>query len=261
MRVIPLLLLIGACREAPKPTPDSGESAAAPSAVAPAATPNGATGATTLTLDAAFPVRYPVVEQTSCIGESCDTAFPAVACRSVQLRTAPADTASLGPVIALNDTVDVTQTDLHLEAPGVVQFLAAYVHNRDSNGDGAPTPAKDTVRFSAGDTLYLVRYIGQGWWDAVLRNKQYRISDGYWYSSDLPGQLGTFSLDSSVAIARSYPRVATWWHVSIRDGRQGFWKFDQERWREGLKPHRKYWEFDCNGNGGDQIDSGTRSPR
>ena len=189
---------------------------------------------------------YPRIVPNACMGESCTTSFPAIACQAVQLRMTAADTASLGPHVPLHDTVQVTQTDLHLEAPGIVVFRGAYVLDDEEDDDGNKHPLADTLRFAAGDTLHLVQYIGLGRWEVKLRGESHVISDGFWHTPENMGDvLGGSSPDSSVAVARSYPRISTWWDVQLRDGRRGFWKFHHETWREGLKPEGKYWEQDC----------------
>lgn len=190
--------------------------------------------------------RYPRVVANTCVGEACETGFPAIACREVRLRTAPSDSAPLGVTVPLNDTVSVTQTDLHLEAPGVVVIRGPHVADHvDFNNER--TPVTDTLRLVAGDTLYLIRYNSLGSWDVAVRGKTYTITDGFWFGRHIPDMLGESSRDSSVAVARSTPRTVTWWHVSLGDGRRGFWRFDLDSWAEGMKPDRKYWENDCSG--------------
>jgi hypothetical protein len=244
-RLIPFLALIVACQ----PTPD----VPASDTVQPTAAPQSAevrepdpTPAPVADADSVPWNRYPRVLANMCIGETCSTKFPAVACREVRLRTAPSDDAPLDVTVALKDTVNVTQTDIHLEAPGVVVFRRAYVHD-SHDVDGEIKPASDTLRFAAGDTLYLLRYYSLGSWLVAFRDKKYDwFSDGFWYAdSETPGLLGSSARDSSVAVARSYPKTSTWWHVALEDGRRGFWKFDMDAWREGLKPEGKYWEVDC----------------
>lgn len=247
-RLVPFLPLIVACQPTPKVSAeDSSTPRAAPALAGPA------TVDTTVLVTDADSVpwnRYPRMIANMCFGESCDTSFPAVACREVRLRTAPSDNAPLDVSVPLNDTVNVRQTDLHLEAPGVVVFRKAHVIAND-NGDDIKVPRRDTLRFAAGDTLFLLRYYELGTWQAAVRGRKYDISDGFWFAGEMPGRMGSYSdTDSSVAIARSYPRVSEWWYVALRDGRRGFWKFDADAWREGLKPQGKYWEFDCNGNNG-----------
>ena len=191
--------------------------------------------------------RFPRVVPNTCTGESCSTQFTAVACAEVRLRTAQSDTASLGPTVRLNDTVNVTQTDLHLEAPGVVVFRSAHVLEKEDH-EGEPRPAVDTLRFRAGDTLYLLHHIQLGQWQAVFRDTSRQITDGFWFADrTLPGVGGSIASDSGIAIARSYPKTSTWWHVSLRDGSKGFWKFEHGAWERGLKPEGKYWEIDCQG--------------
>jgi hypothetical protein len=147
--------------------------------------------------------------------------------------------------VPINDTVHVTQTDLHLEAPGLVVFRQAHVLEKEDH-DGEPRPAVDTLRFVAGDTLYLLHHIELGQWQAEFRGARHRITDGFWFADRaLPGHAGSTARDSAIAIARSYPKTSAWWHVSLRDGSKGFWKFDYEDWRQGLKPEGKYWEMDC----------------
>jgi hypothetical protein len=188
--------------------------------------------------------KYPRLRPNDCAGEACDIRFPAVACAEVQLRSAPSDNAPLDIVVPRNDTVLVTQTDMRLESPGVVVFRKAWTYDRVDTDDGL-LPGSDTVHFAAGDTIYLLRYYGLGNWEAAVHGKRRAISGWFWFSEDM---LGTFNSDSSIAVGRSSPKVSTWWHVSVKDGRRGFWKFDSDGWRTGLKPDAKYWEGDCNGN-------------
>lgn len=249
-RILPFLALLAGCETTPQadvPSPVSG--AAPPATVAPVTADPQTADATPAagTADSGSGTQPARVLADDCMGESCSSRFPAVACREVQLRTAASDTAALGATVAQNDTVDVTQSDLHLEAPGVIVFKKAWVYDK-VDVDGEIMPATDTLHFAEGDTLYLIRYLSLGGWTASVRGKPYEISDGFWFADDrAPGYLGSSRRDSSIAVARSYPKIATWWHVSLRDGRRGFWKFDGDRWREGLKPEGKYWEFNCQG--------------
>src|SRR5688500_9405455 len=102
------------------------------------------------------PVRVdlakPLVTEDACQGESCVSSYPAVACRVVQLLTAPRSGTPGAAILKRGDTIDV-RTDLHLRKPGIV-VLKRAVEIPDEWNTGlreAPPP----LRFAAGDTLLL----------------------------------------------------------------------------------------------------------
>jgi len=192
-------------------------------------------------MPAVFP--GPVVFPQTCEGESCEVQFPALACAAVELRSAPADTASVAARIAPGDTVEVRTRDLHVLEPGRIVLRRDFALT-EWQGEGGRHPRSDTLRFAAGDTVYLLRYIEVGAWTWWHRG---RLQDGdeFWAGplGDGPGA-ATHSSDSSVAVALSHPIRADWWRVEPRSGRAGWWRADTLYGLMSI-PRMEKWNDEC----------------
>jgi hypothetical protein len=166
------------------------------------------------------PLVMPMVFPRMCEGESCDVEFPALACAAVELRSAAADTAPIVARIATGDTVNVRTIDLHVVKPGLVILRRDFALDWADDGEQR-YPAKDTLRFNAGDTVYLLHYESLGswtWW-----HRGHLQSGNEFWAGPAHEKLGgvTQSDDSSVAVARSHPRRASWWRVELPSGAPG----------------------------------------
>ena len=198
---------------------------------------------------------FPIVLANACEGEDCETKFTALACGDAVLRSAPSKTAPIVARIARGDTVEVRRTDLHVMRPGIVILKRAYVLDADASDDPDQSriPRADTLRFAAGDTLYLLRYLELGswlWWHG-------RQSSGSEFWSGPPGEGyggATHKRESSLAVARSQPKIDAWWSIERQGGVTGWWLRDSLASIRSI-PAMKHWGEQC---GNPRLDSGNR---
>lgn len=185
----------------------------------------------------------PIVFAAACQGEDCESSFTGLACAPVELHAA-ADTAS--PVVARvakGDSVHVRRTDLHVLAPGIVIVKRSFVLDTDAGGDSDPAPRADTLRFTEGDTVYLLRYEMLGSW---LYRWKGRTTDGneFWGGPFDAEGLGGNERDTSRAVARSQPVSDDWWLLDDGTRPIGWWRTDS---LASLRSERTidYWGDHC----------------
>jgi hypothetical protein len=112
------------------------------------------------------------------------------------------------------DSVNV-RSDLHLKKPGVVVLKRDHTQPDEWNaGSGAREPP--ALSFSAGDTLLLLSYIGEGFWKASYKGRQMEVLE-FWG----PGDGGQSAIATGTA-----PVIDTWWAVSRAGRVVGWWKKD-----------------------------------
>jgi hypothetical protein len=194
--------------------------------------------------DAQGRLVFPIVFASACEGEDCETSFPALACDNAVLHGAPNGNAAIVARVTRGDSLVVKRTDVHVLHPGIVVLKQAYVLDADRAEDGeAPHPRADTLRFAAGDTLYLLRYLALGewvWWRG-------RVSAGseFW-AGPVNGRLGGAmdSADSSRAVARSQPAIQDWWLIQRPGGAVGWWLRDSLPSIRSI-PQMRHWEEHC----------------
>ena len=177
--------------------------------------------ADTLRFDAAGRPVLPLVLRDDCEGEDCLYAFPAAVCRPTVLRAAPDESAPIVAQLAEGDTVNVKR-ELHVKQVGVVVLKQSFVLDRDIGNVEDPTspPRSDTVHFTQGDTIYLIRYLSLGAWRWAHRGQQH---DSYVFWNTPPDpERGVGPADSSRAAIRSWPVREDWWHVRPRRGTPGW---------------------------------------
>lgn len=172
----------------------------------------------------------PIVFAESCEGEGCETSFRAVACATLDLRSAADSAAPVVARLARGDSVHVSRTDLHVARPGIVvvkqRIVRASERDMDSN---EPMPRQDTLRFAPGDTVYLLQYEQLGWWLYWWKGKT-TDGEGFWGIPADDEALGVVSDDTSLAVARSQPVIERWWLLD--DGKHpiGWWRADSARY-------------------------------
>ena len=184
----------------------------------------------------------PVVTEDACEGESCQSSYPAMACREVALLTAPRSGSASAAILKRGDTIDV-RTDLHLKKPGIV-VLKRAVEMPDEWNTGlreAPPP----LRFAAGDTLLLLNYIGEGFWKASHKGRVTEVQE-FWGG---PGQaeIGPDDVAQAAVAIGTAPEIDTWLRVSRGGQVIGWWLQDHsgalvpigefgEKWGNRCKP-------------------------
>ena len=182
----------------------------------------------------------PVVTEDACQGESCVSSYQAVACRVVQLLTAPRSGAASAAILKSGDTIDV-RTDLHLKKPGIV-VLKRAIEIPDEWNTGlreAPPP----LRFAAGDTLLLLNYIGEGFWKASHKGRVTEVLE-FWGG---PGQAETGPDDdaqAAVAIGTA-PEIDTWLRVSRSGEVIGWWLTDDSDALIPIGEYAEKWSYRC----------------
>jgi hypothetical protein len=213
------LSVVGAC-ERPKP-------AASASAVPEPQAANRDTAPPLPAVSQASAQRpgMPMVFPRTCEGEDCGVEFPALACAAVEFRSAAADTAPVVAHVAKGDTVNVRSIDLHVTEPGLVVLRRDFALDWADAGEGR-FPAAATLRYAAGDTVYLLHYNELGSWTWWYRGSV-QSGNEFW-AGPAHERLGgvTRSRDSSVAVARSHPWRETWWRVELPSGASGWWRAD-----------------------------------
>jgi hypothetical protein len=171
-----------------------------------------------------WPAVYPHVYEGACEGESCVATFDGLACRDVRLRTSPHDTSGTALMVRKGDTVGVRQ-DLHLMAPGIVLIRADFTRDSAPDESDNQGPATDTLRFKAGDTLFLLAYEQLGHWLGAWHGRVVRVTE-FWRGLD-DGSVGSGwpRRDSAIGVALSHPRTVRWWRVTLRSNRVGWWRY------------------------------------
>lgn len=191
--------------------------------------------------------RFPVIFSTSCEGEDCETTFRAFACAPVDLHASPTGDAAVVARVGRGDSVDVRRTDIHVLRPGMIFVKQPIILDSDPDSDtGDPIPRGDTLRLAAGDTVYLLQYLGLGSWYYWSHGK---LTSGaeFWGGPPDYSALGASAMaDTSRAVARSQPLTEKWWLVA-RGGRTlGWWRADSvHRLRSVMQMQR--WEDYCPG--------------
>lgn len=156
-------------------------------------------------------LSLPRVTRTGCDETGCEHARPAVACRELVLHATDSDHAAVLGRIASGDSLTIMTANLHIVAPGKVFFRNNYAITEKYHGDGASQhePRPDTVRFAAGDTLYVFEQHEEGfvtWW--------YRGMLGH----------GVPFWDTLEAVEISPQRTVFWYKTTKSDGMTGWWK-------------------------------------
>ena len=171
----------------------------------------------------------PIVVEASCEGEDCPTSFTAIACAAVELRARPDTAAPLGARVARGDSVHVQRTDLHILEPGIVVVKQPIVRESEpSMDDDRPMPRSDTLRFTPGDTVYLLQYEQLGWWRYWWKGKTLDGA-GFWGVPRGRAALGAAGADTSHAVARSQPVMERWWLLDNGTRPTGWWRVDSAR--------------------------------
>ncbi len=105
-------------------------------------------------------LAFPYVKRPACPGEGC-TYGTWLACDTVQVYGAEGDTTAVAYLLAASDSFEVHAGAVYVRAPGaVVVSRPVYQIGFDSSG----------VLFQPGDTLFVLDYLGEGFFDAWYRD-------------------------------------------------------------------------------------------
>jgi hypothetical protein len=150
-------------------------------------------------------LSLPRIIKGYCESEDCFYPWHPRACRELTLYKADSAGAAIAGRIAAGDTFTVENSNLHILAPLKVVFSKAYAITESYDIDGPHGPRPDTVRFAAGDTLYVFeRELFRTWWyHGMLGHGQ-----PFWNSTDEVSQ----------------GRTIMWYQVTRADRSQAWWK-------------------------------------
>jgi hypothetical protein len=193
--------------------------------------------------DASGRPMVPIVLHDYCAGEDCVTKFDAVACIATALRGGPADSSAIVTTVAEGDSLRVEHRDLRIPRVGTVVTRTAFVLGSDTGvEDDDEHPRSDTVRFAAGDTVYLIAYGALGSWSWAHHGMEH-ASQEFWATAP-DHALGGVSDDSSRAVGLSTPTTEDWWFVRPRTGQPGWWHADGHEELQSVGG-MEHWADDC----------------
>lgn len=183
--------------------------------------------------DAALPVRdhsqwrppMPMVMAGACPGESCQYGFAVVVCEDLRLRVSDSLDAKDVLSLAKGDTATLVTGNLHVTQPGLVLLKRDYAQTDiellEESYDGKTTmPARDTLHFFAGDTIYILTYLELGSWRWWYRGKP-GSGDEFW-SGSLQRYSGRRGDPERPAVTISEPRGEWWYKLRSRSGAEGW---------------------------------------
>lgn len=178
---------------------------------------------------------YPIIYKNSCVGEICGAERVVLACADVPLHESASKDSPRSLMLKKGDTA-VAGQDLHVIAPGIVVLKRDFVLDHVISEEGNRVPLADTLRFVAGDTVFLELYGQLGIWNARFRDRKLFIEE-FWGAPKKWDRLGGAGTDSTSAVLRSEHYMDTWWPMQLADGRTGWMFKDPEvdwtiiRWR------------------------------
>ena len=158
----------------------------------------------------------PMLRAGSCEGEDCTYGVPVVACRDLTLLAADSLRAKQSGFVHRGDTVTLVTGNLRLFEPGIVLIKRDYAITNYSDGEGGTgRPRSDTLRFYAGDTLYVLDYLELGDWNWWYRGK---AGSGAEFWTGPLQRVFEAGDDQRPAVSISKPR-GEWWYKLQRDPR------------------------------------------
>jgi len=166
--------------------------------------------------------KMPMVRVGSCPGEDCTYGNLVVACVDLPLFAADSLGAKQsGVTIRKGDTVTLVTGNLHLTEPGIVLIKRDYEITEYSNSEGGPRqPRPDTLRFFAGDTVYVLDYLELGDWNWWYRGNA-GASEEFW-TGVLQRSYGPGD-DQRPAISVSKTRGEWWYKLQVNQQDEGGW--------------------------------------
>jgi hypothetical protein len=147
-----------------------------------------------------------VVPDADCAEDGCGFPWRRVACNELTVRAKDSDDAPVVGKIAAGDTFTVKSSHVHI-TPAKLRFRKDYAITDTYDMDGTQRPRPDTVRFAAGETLYVFEH------DETLGTR-------WWYH----GMLGRGSPFWDEGDELSPQHTVTWYEVARPDARSAWWK-------------------------------------
>jgi len=145
-----------------------------------------------------------------CEGENCEYPYRVIACDDIAVLGDEAPGAAVIGHLHAGDTATVTTGNEWILEPGTAVLRR----------DWLLAVASDTIRFSAGDTVYLLVYAQQGTWRWSYRGQDHDAVE-FW---DGVARRGTEAgADTAPARSLSLPRSEMWLRLTTRGGLDGWW--------------------------------------
>jgi hypothetical protein len=168
-------------------------------------------------------LEFPRILRNFCEGEGCDFNYSIVACTSLVLRSADSSKAAVIGHVNAGDTVLVETGNVHIPVPGFAVMRRPHAISYEAAMSAAGIPLYDSLRLTAGDTLLLLEYHGEGYW-AVGREGRWMVVEEFWAGpvTVISGR----SEDELPAISIKAPEVIRWLRLRSRGGSTGWWRKD-----------------------------------
>ena len=151
-------------------------------------------------------LHLPRIVKGYCGPDDCGYPWHPRACRELTLYKADSVSAGVVGTIATGDTFTVENSNLHIVSPLKVAMSEGYAITENYDIDGSHGPRPDTVKFAAGDTLY------------VFEQDQEFMT--WWYH----GMLGHGRRFWHIGDEVSPARTEMWYEVTRTDRSKAWWK-------------------------------------
>lgn len=174
--------------------------------------------------DSAGHPQFPITLHNICEGESCEPTFDGLVCLPIELHATEDDASPIVNRVAAGDTMQVTDVNFHMKTLGLVAVRRPLVllFKRSSGSD---TTRVDSMRYSRGDTLYLIRYYELGAWQWWYRGRT-QSGGEFWVGPTTGGSGGVAGPHAdtarAAAVALSHPKSDVWHRIVPRSGRPGW---------------------------------------
>ena len=222
-----------------------------------AAAPQQSSGDTLPTPDRSqWRPKMPMVRAGSCPGEDCEYGYLVKACKDLLLFATDSSGAKpTGITLRKGDTATLVTGNLHLLEPGIVVMKRDYaITDIVDEGSDYKAPRPDTLRFFAGDTVYVLDYLELGSWNWWYRGKP-GSGDEFWTGVLQRSYSGDEAQRPAVSISR--PRGEWWYRLKIDTDTEGGWVRAGRGWWVDLSFVRVGSDWKCGGPGGESDLSGT----
>jgi len=168
----------------------------------------------------------------SCPGEDCTYGYLVAACEDIPLVTTDSSGAKpTGIIVYKGDTVTLVTGNLHLLEPGIAVMKRDYAIT-DIVDDDYKAPRPDTLRFFAGDTVYVLDYLELGSWNWWYRGKP--GSGGEFWTGVLQRSHSRDD-DKKPAVSISSPRGEWWYKLQVDTSDEGGWVRAARGWWVDLR--------------------------
>jgi hypothetical protein len=155
-------------------------------------------------------LSLPRVVKGYCGPDDCGFPWHPRACRELILYAADSASAPVVGKVAAGDTFTVELSNFHILVPAKIFFPTDYAITEKYDIDGPHGPRPDTVRFAAGDTLYVF--------------EQSQEFYAWWYRGMLGHGVGFWDSSISDAHEVSPQRAVYWYQVKRSNQLVGWWK-------------------------------------